>query len=108
VVPDSNEILGSVEIKQLLLEAAQTYDYIIVDLPPLNALVDARAIAPALTATLFVVAWGETPISLVREAIMHNRSVAEKCIGVLMNKVDLKLIPQYEPEGILCYGYATY
>ena len=108
IVPESSEMLGSPEMRRMLLEAAENYEYIVVDLPPLNALVDARAIAPALTATLFVVAWGETPINLAREAIVHNIPVAEKCIGVVMNKVDLNLLPQYEPEGILCYGYAAY
>ena len=52
--PNPTELLGSNEMKELLADAAQRYDVIIVDTPPINVVPDALTLANQNAAMLFV------------------------------------------------------
>ncbi len=105
---NSSEILRSAGMEQLLKSASEAFDYILIDLPPLLSLIDARAIAPVLDGVLFVVEWGKTPRSVARDVLLHNPVVHEKCIGAVLNKVDPYRIAHYAPDSIQAYGYGNY
>ena len=57
-VANSSEILSSNAMKRLFERLRQSYDYVIVDLPPLAPLVDTRATIHLVDSYLFVVDWG--------------------------------------------------
>jgi len=107
-VANSSEILRSAGMERLLVAAAKQFEYIVIDLPPLVSLVDARAIAPFVAHFLFVVQWGKTPRSVARDALLHNPIVHEKCLGAVLNKADRKLILRYMPGSIQPYGDSMY
>jgi capsular exopolysaccharide synthesis family protein len=65
----SYEVLKSPRLGELLAEARQHYDYIIVDTPPLVPLPDCRLIARWIDGFLVVVAAHKTPRKLVEEAL---------------------------------------
>ncbi len=88
----------------MLKAAGGTFDYILIDLPPLISLIDARAIAPLLDQTLLVVEWGKTQRSVVRDMLLQNPIIHEKCLGAVLNKVDPHRISQYAPYGVRAYG----
>jgi succinoglycan biosynthesis transport protein ExoP len=95
-------------MERLLAAAAKQFEYIVIDLPPLVSLVDARAIAPFIAHFLFVVEWGKTPRIVVRDALLHNPLVHEKCLGAVLNKADRKLILRYMPGNTRHYGDKMY
>ncbi|ACB97411.1 polysaccharide biosynthesis tyrosine autokinase [Beijerinckia indica] len=71
------------------------YEYIIVDLPPLDPVVDVRAAAEMFDAFVMVVEWGKTTKVQAKAALTKNYTVMRKCIGVVLNKVDLKMMRSF-------------
>jgi polysaccharide biosynthesis transport protein len=102
---NSSQVLGSVGMRDFLKAAGQRFHYIVVDIPPLCALVDAKAIAPYVTSFLFVIEWGKTSRSAAQDALAHNELVKEKCVGAVLNKADSALLRLYDTYGAHSYGY---
>ena len=65
-----------------------TFDLLIVDLPSLLPLIEARSLAGALDCYLLIVEWGVTTIETLVGALASNPEVHKKMIGALFNKVD--------------------
>jgi succinoglycan biosynthesis transport protein ExoP len=98
-VPHTSEFLASPGMRAVLQQAVDAnYAFVLLDLPPLAPVVDARAIMPLLDGVLLVVEWGKTTRALVRSALLSS-GVGDKCIGVLLNKVALKKLKLYENYG---------
>ena len=53
--PNPSELLGSARMESLLKALSQRYDYIIIDLPPVNLVSDALAISNYITGMIVVV-----------------------------------------------------
>ena len=98
-VPHSSELLGSAAMRKLLADVSTITDYIIVDLPPLGPVVDARAIAPRIDAFLFVTEWGKTARRVVKHLLDVDPVIREKCLGVVLNKVDQDKMKLYRTYG---------
>lgn len=110
-VSHTSEILASPSMKKLLTDASDHFEYIVVDLPPLAPVVDVRAIADQVDAFLFVVEWGKTVRQSVQSAIENDRRLSEKCLGVVLNKVDLKkqkMYENYNSDGYKNSAYVNY
>jgi succinoglycan biosynthesis transport protein ExoP len=84
----SNEFLSSAAMANLLRELRTEYDYIIIDLPPLVPVIDARAIADHVDAFVMVVGWGQTPKESVRQAFALAARMESKIVGSVLNMVD--------------------
>ncbi|MET3594425.1 uncharacterized protein involved in exopolysaccharide biosynthesis/Mrp family chromosome partitioning ATPase [Mesorhizobium shonense] len=82
-----------------LLKAGSTFNYVVVDLPPSAPVADVRSLVQHLDGLVLVVEWGETARTFVRECLNKNPILAEKCIGVLLNKVDTKRVRMYQKFG---------
>jgi polysaccharide biosynthesis transport protein len=93
------DLIGSSKMAQLLTAARQTYNYVIIDLPPLAPVIDAKAIAGAVDGFVFVVEWGETSIATVSDALHNAPLVNQKIIGCLLNKAD--------EQGLRLYTYSA-
>ncbi|WP_313606851.1 polysaccharide biosynthesis tyrosine autokinase [Rhizobium sp.] len=107
-VPNSAELLGSHAMRTLLDTAQKHFDYVIVDLPPLGPVVDARAIGPLLDSLILVVEWGKTSRKVVRSTVFNNGDLFEKCAGVVLNKVDAKKMRLYRSYGSSEYYFSRY
>ena len=105
---NSSELVRSDGMKRLLVTGADLFDYIIIDLPPLLSMVDGRAIEPLVTQFLYIVEWGTVSRRVVRETLSQNRTVHKKCLGVVLNKVDRKLILRYAAGDAHGYQYNMY
>lgn len=96
-------LLASARMSELLAEASAHLDYIVVDLPPLGPVVDVRAASAVFDAFVLVVEWGATPRRLVRTVLDAERAVRDKCLGVVLNKVDVKRMRLYEAYNVPAY-----
>jgi polysaccharide biosynthesis transport protein len=108
MTPHSSQVLGSERMRDFLQMAGERFKYIVIDLPPLGALVDAKAIAPCVGSFVFVIEWGKTARSTVKDALGHNELVHENCIGAVLNKTDPGLFRLYDAYGAQNYGYSRY
>lgn len=98
-LPHTGELLSSAGMKEFLDKAKETFDYIIIDLPPLGPVTDAKAFAPLADAFVWVTEWGKTPRVLVRSALESEPEISTKTLGVLLNKVDVDVLPRFSVMG---------
>ena len=74
----------------------QSYDYVVIDLPPLAPVVDVRATKRIVDTYLLVVQWGSTKIPLIEHALGEAPGVYENLLGVVLNKVDMNVARRYD------------
>jgi succinoglycan biosynthesis transport protein ExoP len=91
----STEILSSTPVKNLFEKLRESYDHIVVDLPPLAPIVDTRATAHLVDSFVFVIEWGRTKIDVVEHALGHAPGIYDKLLGVVLNKVDMNIFGRY-------------
>jgi succinoglycan biosynthesis transport protein ExoP len=91
----SNEILGSAPMKKLFEQLRASYDYVVVDLPPLAPIVDVHAATHLVDSFVFVIEWGRTKIDIVEHALGHAQGVSDNLLGVVLNKVDMNVFGRY-------------
>jgi len=92
----SREILASSATKELFKKLQESYDYVIVDVPPLEPIVDVRVTAHLIDSYIFVIRWGHTRSDLAERALRSARCVHEKVLGAVLNKTDIRKLSRYE------------
>ncbi len=107
-IPHASEFLASPGMRSVLKQAEDAFEWIVLDLPPLGPVVDARAIASRVDAFVLVVEWGRTSRKLVRMTLQAEHQLREKCLGVVFNKVNLKKLKLYEAYGSKSYYSGEY
>lgn len=84
---DSSELLSSPEMRTLLATLRPRYDVIIVDLPPILSVSDAKAVAPVIDGFLLVAEHGRTPVETLSEAVRGSGRIKDRILGIVLNKV---------------------
>jgi protein-tyrosine kinase len=84
--PTSDPIaaLTSERMRQLVQEARNTFDWVILDTPPVALLTDASLVSAMTDGALLVVKAGETPSDLVERAVQAVGR--ERTLGVVLNR----------------------
>jgi succinoglycan biosynthesis transport protein ExoP len=93
------DFLSSPRMVKLLNECRTQFDYVIIDLPPLGPVVDALAMLPMTDGLFLIAEWGKTPRRLVRALLDREPRLADRMIGVVLNKVDFRKLPRYSAPG---------
>lgn len=91
----TSEVLSSEAIAKLLEEVRHSYSYIVVDLPPLGPVVDAKAFEPLADGFVFVAEWGATPRAFVKATLDEEPQLARKVLGMVLNKTHMKKLRRY-------------
>lgn len=102
---DTSEILASALTKKLFDQLRQSYDYVVIDLPPILPIVDVRATAHLMDFYFLVVEWGRTKIDVVQRALNTSNGVYDKLVGVVLNKTNMDYIGHYDTH---IYYYNNY
>jgi len=92
----SSEILSAEQTRKLFDKLRATYDYVIVDLPPLAPIVDVRATTSLIDCFILVVEWGRTRTDVVEHALHTAPNVYEALIGTVLNKTDMRAMKRYD------------
>jgi succinoglycan biosynthesis transport protein ExoP len=87
-IANSGDLLGSERMQAVLSAARPKFDQLLVDLPPLGPVSDARAISPLIDAFILVVNWGQTRFDVIEEALAHFGIASDKIVGIVLNKVN--------------------
>jgi polysaccharide biosynthesis transport protein len=104
---NSSDILISAPMKQMLKSAANEYDYVLVDLPPILPVVDVKAAAQLFDAFVLVVEWGSTTTDELLKAVSTSAIVSERLLGAVLNKADEAIMRRFEGYSERHYNYYT-
>ena len=100
MLPDPMSMLVSPAMKQLLDDARESFDWVVVDTPPIAILPDANLLSAMVDTALLVVSAQSTPYPMVQraaQAIGPNH-----ILGVVLNRADKVGMPVYH------YGYPNH
>ncbi len=104
--PNAAELLGTVEMEQLINVAREAYDLVIIEAPPMAAVVDYKIIARHCDRFVLVVEWGKTSQRLVLECLSDASALLNRVLCVVLNKADpsaLRSIEYYKGDGFHAY-----
>jgi succinoglycan biosynthesis transport protein ExoP len=107
------DVLGlflSDEIRQILVEAREDYDLILLDAPPVEAMTEARVAASLADATLLCVRWRSTQTKTLLHAMEILHDAHAKIIGTVLTRVDPRahLRSGYADAGVYHRRYKAY
>ena len=97
------ELLTSDKMESLVAYLKKKFDYVLFDTPPLLAVSDALAMGPMADAIILVARGGQTPIQALKQAKQKLDAHKLKCLGVVLNGVDL-----LEQDGYYAKQYYHY
>ena len=92
----TNEILASSALRNLVEGLRKTYDYVIIDFPPLAPVVDVRATTQIVDSYIYVVEWGKTRMNLVQDRLLGCPEIHDRLLGVVLNKANVNVLERYE------------
>lgn len=106
--PNPAELLNGPRLQSLLALASQSFDFILIDGPPIMGLADAPILSSTVQATMLVVAANETRRSVVKVALKRLQLARAVVIGALLNKFDAKQTGYGYGYGYGEYEYHSY
>ncbi len=89
VPPGPAELLGSPRFREVLEQAQKDYDIVIVDAPPILNVADSAILLGAGVPLLFVTRVFSTAKESLSQAAAQVRNLSGRCIGVVLNTVDV-------------------
>lgn len=107
-VPSPQDVLGSERMGNLIFEASQELDAVIVDTPPAMAVSDASVVLQHVDRAVYLVRWGETPRDMVAQGLKQLRAGRAKVAGVVLSMVDLRKNARYGYSGSAYYYYGKH
>lgn len=100
IPPNPSELLGSAEMKQLILRLEKAFDSVIIDAPPLLPVTDAAVLAQQVGGVVLVVGCHTAKKPQVEKAIATLELVNADVLGVVLNR-----LPTKGPDA---YSYSYY
>jgi polysaccharide biosynthesis transport protein len=89
------DLLMSQEMLDLIAVLRESFDHVIIDSPPLLAVIDALALAHAVDRILVVVEWSRTSRASINESFRVLGPEMNRVAGIVLNKVDFNELPGY-------------
>ncbi|MBY0496922.1 MAG: CpsD/CapB family tyrosine-protein kinase [Cyanobacteria bacterium] len=91
MLPDPMSLLVSPSMKQLIDDAKDSFDWVVVDTPPIAILPDANLLASMIDTTLLVVSAQSTPYPMVQRAAQAVGT--NRILGVVLNRAEQNGLP---------------
>ena len=107
VPKNPSELLNSRRMAKLLELLSGSYDYIVVDLPPIGAVIDAVSIAQELDGMLVVIRENTCPRGLLSECMQQLSYANVNILGFVINGAMEGSSKKYQYGGY-GYGYGYY
>lgn len=95
IPPNPAELLGSRRCEDFFATLGQSFDWVILDSPPVLAVADASILANTASGVVFVVGADQTSRQAARAALEQLEAVQAHVIGAVLNRVDLEKNPYY-------------
>lgn len=99
IPPNPSEMLSSKTMSNLIESLKETFDYIILDTPPVQAVTDSQILSTKADGTILVVRADRTEKESVQNAVNLLKKVNANIIGTVLNGVDLNRNKYYYYYG---------
>jgi capsular exopolysaccharide synthesis family protein len=103
---DSQELLASDRMSELLAAVRERYDLVVLDTPPILPVADGLVLASQADTTLMIVRWEKTARTATQDAVRLLRESRVHIMGVVMTRVDMRKAAML--GGRLFYGFGQY
>lgn len=103
--PNPSELLDSQSFADLMVYLNSTYDFVIIDTPPLNVVSDALIVAPNTTGMILVIRDGYTPHYSIKKAIEVMRFSNVNILGTIINGINPRSKSRYIYRKSKYYSY---
>jgi receptor protein-tyrosine kinase len=101
IPPNPSELLMTDQAKSILAHLRGTYDYVIVDTPPLLPVTDGAQIATIADATVLVYRAGKSSREAVKRCLIVLENVGVRPVGAILNMITKQRGSYYDYS----YGY---
>jgi capsular exopolysaccharide synthesis family protein len=95
IPPNPAELLGSEEMRKLLVSLSEKFTHIIVDSPPTISFTDSSILSTFVDGVILVVHGGRSSRAVVRRAKQQLLEVGAHIFGVVLNNVKLESTDYY-------------
>jgi capsular exopolysaccharide synthesis family protein len=102
--PNPAELLNSKRMKDLLAQVKDRFDHILIDTPPVLAVIDPVIVSSLVDCTVFVVKAGKTTRKPMVKAIEEIQKAKAEIVGVIFNEVKIGR----QGQGAPYYHYYQY
>ena len=89
VPPNPSELLGGERFLAILAALRGSFDYVIIDTPPLGSVIDAAVAAKSCDGTVLVVENNAVSYRFVQSVKEQLDKAGSRILGVVLNKVDM-------------------
>jgi len=97
IPPNPAELLNSDRMKELLDDMKEKFDVVLLDTPPILAVVDALIVSSLSESMVFIIKAGKTARMPFLRAVDELKQAKTKIIGVVFNEVKIKEREYYSP-----------
>jgi capsular exopolysaccharide synthesis family protein len=97
--PNPPALIAREEFETALEQLRQSFQWILIDSPPVAAVTDALLLARQADSTVLVVQQNRVDRAVVKRAVASLRKVTPRVVGAVLNAVDVK------SKGYYGYGY---
>ena len=101
------DVLGSERMKALISHLRETFDYVLLDTPPIGPVIDAVILTNLADKTVLVVEWASTPRQLI-ETTLKQASTYKRVAGIVFNFVNQDRAKKYGGEYYYGKSYEKY
>jgi len=101
--PNPAELLGSEEMRKLLVSLSEKFTHVIVDSPPAISFTDASILSTFVDGVILVVHGGRSSRAVVRRAKQQLQDIGAHIFGIVLNNVKIEKSQDYYYGGY--YGY---
>ena len=115
IPPNPSELLASARMQRLIDALRQRYDYIIIDSPPVDMVIDAVVLSPLCDGVLFVVKADQSERGAIAYALEQLEYAKAKVLGFVFNGIGPETggygkyrYGRYSRYGYGKYGYRRY
>lgn len=100
IPPNPSELLGSAEMKNLILRLEQAFDHVVIDAPPLLPVTDAAVLSQHVGGVVVVVGSQKLRHNELEKALSSLEMVNSNILGIILNR-----LPSKGPDA---YSYSYY
>lgn len=102
--PNPSALLGDETFEKLLEKLREYYDYVFIDTPPIENVIDAAVVAEKCDGAILVVEAGFASHNIAKKAVNQIQMTGCRIIGGVLNKVDIKKDKYYYGRYSKYYG----